>query len=107
MAWRFLKFLTDTPIATNWAIESGYLPVRYSCIERPEMKVFLEKNPNYKVVLSQIDYGIFEPREPYWELIRNEITDQVEAVLNGRRPVKEALEKALRKSKLIMDSLKS
>ena len=107
MGWRFLKFLTDTPIATNWAIESGYLPVRYSCIEQPEMKELLEKNPNYRVVLSQIDYGIFEPREPYWELIRNEITDQVEAVLNGRRPVNEALEKALHKCKLIMDSLKS
>lgn len=106
MAWRFLKYLTSTEIATRWAIESGYLPIRYSCLNTPEMQEFLEKNPNYKVVVSQLDLGIFEPREPYWELLREVITDQVEAALNGRRSVEEALEIAVRKSKLIIDSLK-
>jgi len=106
MAWRFLKFLTSTKIATRWAIKSGYLPIRYSCLKTPEMQEFLESNPNYKVVVSQLDLGIFEPREPYWELLREVITDQVEAALNGRRDVNEALELAIRKSRLIIDSLK-
>lgn len=106
MAWRFLKFMTNTQNATKWALESGYLPIRYSCLETPEMKAFLEQNPNYKVVVSQLDAGIFEPRELFWELIRSVITDQVEAALNGRRSVDEALEYAVRKCKLIIDSLK-
>ncbi len=105
MAWRFLRFMTDTNHAARWSIESGYLPIRYSCLNTREMKTFLKNNPNYRVITDQLDRGIFEPRQPYWELIRTAITDQVEAVLNGRRGVEEALEGAKRKSKLIMESL--
>jgi maltose-binding protein MalE len=69
------------------------------------MKEFMEKNPNYKTVTTQLDRGIFEPAAPFWELIRTVITDEVEAILNGRREVEEALDHAMEKSKLIIDSL--
>ncbi len=105
-AWRFLKYITSTEIATRWSIDSGYLPIRYSCLNTPEMRKFLEENPYYKVVVDQLDYGIFEPREPYWEVLREVITDEVDATLNGRVSVDEALSRAVQKSKIIIDSLK-
>ena len=102
-AWKFVKFLTNTENATKWAIATGYLPIRYSVLKTPEMKAYLEQNPNYQIAASQLDYGIFEPREVYWESMRLVITDQVESALNGRESVDRALQKAVEKSKLVLE----
>jgi multiple sugar transport system substrate-binding protein len=93
-AWLFLKMMTNTKNATKWSIVTGYLPIRYSVLKTPEMTNYLEKNPNYRVVVAQLDDGIFEPRAPYWESMRSVITDEVEAALMGRKSVKQALSDA-------------
>jgi hypothetical protein len=67
------------------------------------MKAYLKQNPNYQIAASQLDNGVFEPREVYWESMRLVITDQVEAALNGRLSVDEALKKAVEKSKFILE----
>jgi multiple sugar transport system substrate-binding protein len=102
-AWKFVKFLTNTQNATKWAIATGYLPTRYSVLNMPDMKAYLEKNPNYRVAVSQLDNGVFEPREVYWESMRLVITDQVEAALNGRKSVDEAMKEAVEKCRFELD----
>lgn len=102
-AWRFVKFLTNTENATKWAVATGYLPIRYSVLKTPEMKAYLKQNPNYQIAASQLDYGVFEPREVYWESMRLVITDEVESALNGRESVDKALENAVEKSKFVLE----
>ena len=101
-AWLFLKFLTNTKNATRWSIETGYLPIRRSCLEQPEMKAYLASNPNYKIVLTQIDRGMFEPRFVFWESIRDNITREFESALNGTKTVEEAIRTLDRKCNFIL-----
>lgn len=101
-AWMFLKFITNKKNATRWAIETGYLPIRKSCLEEEDMKAYLDANPNYKTVLTQIDRGTFEPRFVYWESIRIVISREFESALNGRKSVAEAMKTIERKCDYIL-----
>lgn len=105
-AWRFLKFMTNTKNATKWAILTGYVPIRYSVLKTPEMQEHLSNNPRYQVIVEQTDYGIFEPREPYWETMRTAITDEVDAALSGRKTVDQALNEAYVKCQRILKTAK-
>ena len=96
-AWRFVAFLTNTESATTWSVGTGYLPIRYSVLETPDMKEYLKKNHCYKAPVALLDNGIFEPRVLIWEPMRSVITDYFEAALNGRRNPEETL--ALMKEK--------
>ncbi len=103
-AWAFLKFMTNTENTTRWAIETGYLPIRYSSLESERMKAYMADNVNYKNAVSQIDRGFFEPKAIYWESCRLALTREIDAALNGRKTPEKALADALEKCKYIQDT---
>jgi len=103
-AWRFMLFLTNTDSSIDWAIGTGYLPIRYSSLESERMKEFLKKNPRYKTPMSLLDNGRFDPEIVLWETMRNVITDQFEAALNGRRGSEETLNLMKQKCEKIIES---
>lgn len=103
-AWEFLKFMTSTEYTEKWAVETGYLPVRYSALEGEKYKKLLDENVNYSNALSQIDRAQFEPKVIYWESCRLALTREVETALNGRKPPAEALEDALDKATYIRET---
>jgi len=101
-AWRFVAFLTNTESATTWSVGTGYLPIRYSVLETPDMKEYLKKNHRYKAPIALLDNGIFEPRVLTWEPMRSVITDYFEAALNGRRNPEETLARMKEKCESII-----
>ncbi|MBN1868550.1 ABC transporter substrate-binding protein [Candidatus Sumerlaeota bacterium] len=90
-AWRFLKFMTDTENAARWSIDTGYVAIRRSSTETPEMREFLEKNPNYRVPISLIPEATFDPRPHYWDQMRLQIQTYAIEAINGKRTPDEAL----------------
>ncbi|MFH0792897.1 MAG: ABC transporter substrate-binding protein [bacterium] len=92
--WKFIKFLTNTENSAKWAIATGYLPIRYSAIKTDVFQKYMASNPNYKVAVDLIDNAVFEPRQAYWETMRQEINREVESALNGRKSPAEALQAA-------------
>ncbi|HPB31434.1 MAG TPA: ABC transporter substrate-binding protein [Candidatus Sumerlaeota bacterium] len=103
-AWRFLRFLTGTRSAAVWATGTGYLPIRYSTIQTDIMRDYLAKNPRYQTSLVVLDNGAFEPRVITWEPMRNIITDNLEAALNGRRSPEESVDTMLSRCQEILDT---
>ena len=103
-AWRFLQFLTQTESAATWSTGTGYLPIRYSVLKTETMRQYLERNPRYKTPMSLLDNGQFEPRTPIWEPMRSVVTDQFEAVLNGRRIPSDSLQLMKEKCEEIIDT---
>jgi multiple sugar transport system substrate-binding protein len=101
-AWRFVAFLTNTESATTWSVGTGYLPIRYSVLETPDMKEYLRKNHCYKAPIALLDNGIFEPRVLIWEPMRSVITDYFESALNGRRNPEETLARMKEKCESII-----
>ena len=60
-AWEYLKFLTTAENTTEWAMVTGYLPVRTSAYESSEYQTFMESDPTSVAAYSQADYFISQP----------------------------------------------
>ncbi len=97
-AYEFIKFLTDKKHNLEWSIETGYVPIRYSVLKDPKIQEYLKKNPYYKAVISQYDYGFYDPRMKKWSNIRPIVQAAVEKALHGTLSPDEALKEAQKKA---------
>jgi len=77
--WELIKWLIEPTNIARWVMATGYLPIRKSCLELPEMKQFLEENPHFKVPFEQLQYGY-----AYWHFMEMGTMDAL---------LREALEK--------------
>ena len=100
-AWEFLKYLCETEVTVKWAMETGYMPVRRSAAEHPDMRAYFEKNPNFENAFNVLDTAQFEPKPIWWDNVRTIFTREIDGVLGGRRTAQEGLDKAIEKSVLI------
>lgn len=56
-AWQLMKFILNTENQTDFALTSGYLPIRKSSLEQDRVKEKMANNPLYKVATSQLSYA--------------------------------------------------
>ena len=61
-AFKFITFLTSTEITTWWSQTTGYMPVRKSAIESPEMQTYYQENPNFRTAVEQLPTT--QPQDP-------------------------------------------
>ncbi len=52
--FKFIEWMTSPEITAWWSQNTGYMPVRKSAVESPEMVAFFEANPNFKVAVDQL-----------------------------------------------------
>ena len=55
-AWEFIEYMLSAKNIADFSLSSGYLPVRKSALELPEMKAAIENNPMFEVAFRQLDY---------------------------------------------------
>jgi sn-glycerol 3-phosphate transport system substrate-binding protein len=65
----FVKFATSPEQQVVWSQETGYMPVRKSSVNSPDMKAFFEKNPNSKIAVDQLPKT--QPQDAARVFIRN------------------------------------
>jgi sn-glycerol 3-phosphate transport system substrate-binding protein len=53
-AFQYIAFATSPEITTYWSQTTGYMPVRKSAIESPEMQAFYDENPNFQTAVNQL-----------------------------------------------------
>jgi len=82
-AWEFIKYFTSRDVTANWAMKSGYLPVRKSAVDVPVLQDFLAKQPWARKPLDALAYSRSEPVIDGWQEIRMHIDDAERAVLSG------------------------
>ena len=58
--WEFLKFMTNTENAVNWANGTGYLPTRQSCMESEAYKNMITEDPNLQIIVDQVEYSTYK-----------------------------------------------
>ncbi|WBL15868.1 ABC transporter substrate-binding protein [Sutcliffiella sp. NC1] len=93
-AFEYMKFLINTENTTYWAMQSGYLPVRYSALESSEWKQYTDENPEYGVGEQQFDAGFFDPRIVGAYGLKNSVAKEIDRVFLGELTVEEGLEAA-------------
>ena len=53
-AFKFMAFASSPDTTAYWAQKTGYLPVRKSAQQNPDMQKFLQDNPNFKTAVDQL-----------------------------------------------------
>lgn len=53
-AMKYIAFATNPEQAGIWSRDTGYMPVRVSTKESPEMQAFFAENPNFKTAVDQL-----------------------------------------------------
>ncbi len=53
-AFELIKYLSTGEAATNWVMQTGYLPPTKAAAESAEMKQKIKENPNFEVAIQQL-----------------------------------------------------
>jgi len=53
-AWRYVRFLVDTEQVAELSSTTGYVPIRRSAAESPEVQGFWKKRPEFKIPYEQL-----------------------------------------------------
>jgi phosphate/phosphite/phosphonate ABC transporter binding protein len=80
-AWLFLKFYTSAAKQADWAMASGYFPVRFSVADG--LADYFAANPTYKTAFDMLQYGKFEPPVPGYDFARVKVGEAMAAIANG------------------------
>jgi len=56
-AWRFAEFLTSAESQSQWAAATGFIPVRQSATELPEIQARWEEIPGFRVAYDELNEG--------------------------------------------------
>lgn len=102
-AWKFAKFMTRPDMAALWSIESGYVAVNKKSYDLSEMKAFLKKFPQMTVARDQLKYSYPKMMAVNYQLIRNAMTTNLDAALEGKKSPEQALKDA---HKLMEEAIK-
>jgi sn-glycerol 3-phosphate transport system substrate-binding protein len=93
-AWKLIKWLTSPEISGGWSRFTGYFAPRKAAYDLPEMKEFLDKNPDAKVALEQLAFA-----RPWFATynttaVRKALEDEVQAMLSGKKTPADAVKSA-------------
>lgn len=64
--WEFLTWLLQPENVAKWTVQTGYVPVRKSVLESPEIQQLFEEQPYYRAAFEQLEYVV--SMEHFWEL---------------------------------------
>ncbi|MCS7100527.1 MAG: sn-glycerol-3-phosphate ABC transporter substrate-binding protein UgpB [Burkholderiaceae bacterium] len=98
----FLNYLRSTPVMTDWAKQTGFLPATNAAFRAMREEGFFQKNPGRDVpILSLIEGKQGEHTAGYrfgrWTEIRDIYHEEVERALQGKQTVAAALQNAQRR----------
>jgi sn-glycerol 3-phosphate transport system substrate-binding protein len=94
-AWAFVRWMTEPARTAEWARRTGYLPVRTSAIESPEMQALYAERPAFRVALDQLDAAAPFPWSPALLAISREaVQPALERAVAGQATARQAIRDA-------------
>lgn len=82
-AWIFARWMTNTENQAAWSRATGYLAVRKSSWEQPEMQAYLKEVPQAGVALAQAEYSGAYLQVPAYSKARDTIKSAIDRTLAG------------------------
>ncbi|MBT9585703.1 extracellular solute-binding protein [bacterium] len=90
-ALRLLRYLTAPEQTRNWAMATGYLPIRQSVYEDPIYVEYLKARPGRAVISGSLSRAQVQPQVVGWEATRVLINDALERSLYQSKPIDKEL----------------
>jgi len=101
-SWTLINWLTSPEISGHWSRFTGYFAPNKAAYDLPEMKAFIEANPDAAVALLQLHFAKSWFATYNTVAVRKALEDEVQAVMSGDRQPAEALAAAQAKADAIM-----
>ncbi|GGF50685.1 ABC transporter substrate-binding protein [Azorhizobium oxalatiphilum] len=93
-AWTLTQWMTSTEVQSQWCRDTGYLAVRKSAWETPEMLAYLKEVPQAKVALEQSAYAGAFLQVPGYHKVREYLKSALDRTLAGEIKPDAALKEA-------------
>lgn len=100
-AWLFIKWLLSKEHSVEWAVQTGYIPVRVKGIQSPYYRQFLARNPELRPIVRGIDKAKGDPKIEAWESVRWIITEAIELSVTQTIQSQTALDEAAAKVRFL------
>lgn len=90
-AWQFAKFLNDPESQAEWAVGTGYVPIRQSSSNMPQIQQLWAQSPGFKVAYDQLVGGVVNtatagPVIGDYQGVRDVVLDAEQQMFNGMAP---------------------
>lgn len=95
-AWKFAEFVIGEEFQTEWAKQTGYLPINLDAQRSSAYAAYVSQQPAVEVFLNQMRSAKSRPLSPDYPRISESIGRAIEATLLQRRSPAEALADAQR-----------
>ena len=102
-AWTFIRWIIQPEIQAFFSMQSGYLPVRHSVLERPEYQAHLEEDWGLRAFVEQIP--MTRPRrriDDYHVEINRHVAEAIERALVGGEDPEAALAASAARSNALL-----
>ena len=67
----------------KWALATGYLPVRKSAVQAPEMQAYFDRWEYNRIPYDSLEFARSEPAVAGWQGVRGLVENAVTAVITG------------------------
>ncbi len=94
-AWRFIKYMTDTPQVIYFSQKSGYMPSRKSAVDSASMQAFFVQKPQFKTAIEQLAEAKNRPNHSNYPELDKIIMDEIQRSVIDRSYSPEQAMKAI------------
>jgi multiple sugar transport system substrate-binding protein len=101
-AWEFVRYFTSAEVQVRWAVNTGYLPVRKSAADDPQMQRYWEEWKYNRTSFDALPYARPEPNLAGWQEVRPLIEAAITAVINGTKTGREAAVELKEKADIVL-----
>lgn len=83
----FMEFLLQPENTAEWAMATGYVPIRESAMQDDDYLAFLEEHPQQQAANRMVNYGMSSPTFAGFGQFRNALVDAMDDVaISGMEP---------------------
>lgn len=91
VAWEFIKTFTSKETSVRWALGTGYVPIRKSAAENPDMQAFWREWEYNRAAFDCLPFAHAEPNVAGWQEVRTLVERAETDVLTGLKTAAEAV----------------
>ncbi len=90
VAWGFIKYFTSPDVSVRWALGSGYLPIRKSAAQNPDMQAFFRQWRYNREPFDCLPFARPEPNVAGWQEVRTLVERAASEVMAGLKTGEQA-----------------
>lgn len=104
---QFMKYLSSPKVQAWWHQETGYVPITTAAYELSKKEGFYEKNPGTDTAIKELSLNAPTPNSRGVRLgnfvqIRDVINEEMEAIWNGSKSAKDAMDTAVKRGNKLL-----